>query len=204
MKNLIEKFSVFIVLTIIISGFAACSSAPKNITTDKIPPLSNTTSGANSAPKPPEDNAFPPAPAAITKAEIKMVSGTPFKLEAEQGNVILFNMWATWCGPCREEMPQLIALQDKFRDKNFKIIGLDADNEPADEVKTFGEKMKLNYDLGWVDEAQMGEFLKISKFSGIPQSFLIDRQGRLRGVFVGGGAKVIGQIKEQVEKTVGE
>ena len=207
MKKLIETLGIFIILTVIISGFAACSSAPKNVTGDKMPPLSNTTTGADNAQKAEksaDDNAFPAAPAALAKSEIRMLSGTPFKLETEQGNVILFNLWATWCGPCRAEMPELIQLQDKYRDKNFKIIGVDVDNESAEDVKAFGEKMKLNYDLGWLDETQMGEFVKISKFSGIPQSYLIDRKGRLRGVFAGGGPKVIGQLKDTLEKVVGE
>ncbi len=217
MKPIFEKFAIFTILTIIISGFAACGSKVEdsknpvggnsanvpNKTSDQTAGVDN--SANQSASK--NDNSagdFPPAPAAITNAEFKMVDGKTFKLGDEKGNVILFNLWATWCGPCRGEMPELVALQDKFRDKNFKIVGLDVDNEPETDVKDFVAKMKLNYEIGWGEEKVVGEFIKFSKFSGIPQSYLIDRQGRLRGVFAGGGSDMVGKIRMNVEKVVNE
>ncbi len=64
--------------------------------------------------------------------------------------------------------------------------------------------MKLNYTLAYADSKLMNELLKISKFNGIPQSYMIDREGKLRGVFTGGGAKVINQLKETAEKVINE
>ncbi len=101
-------------------------------------------------------------------------------------------------------MPELIAMQEKYKDQNFEIIGLNTDDETPEEVKAFVETMKLNYTIAWTDDKLMSEFLKLSKFNGIPQTFVIDREGHLRGVFVGGGPKVINQLKELVEKTVNE
>ncbi len=221
MKRIFEKFAIFTILTIIISGFAACggkvevSKNPVGENSANVPNknLDQTARGANSAVSPTSETAsksdsatgdFPPAPAAITNAEFKLIDGKTFKLGEEKGSVILFNLWATWCGPCRGEMPELVALQDKFRDKKFKIVGLDVDNEPEDEVKEFAAKMKLNYEIGWGEENVVGEFIKFSKFSGIPQSFLVDRQGRLRGVFAGGGGSMVEKIKSNVEKVVNE
>ena len=71
-------------------------------------------------------------------------------------------------------------------------------------INDFAGEMKLNYQMAYADTQMMKEFLNISKFQGIPQSFLIDREGRLRGVFLGGGPKVIGTMKETVEKVVNE
>jgi len=117
---------------------------------------------------------------------------------------LLLNLWATWCGPCREEMPQLVAMEDEFKAKDFKVIGLNIDNETPEKIQPFAERMKLNYELAWADENLYRGLLKVSKFDGIPQSFLLDREGRLRGVFLGGSQKVIRQMRENVEKVVNE
>ncbi len=62
--------------------------------------------------------------------------------------------------------------------------------------------MKLNYKLAQSDGNFFGDFLKVSGFGGIPQSFLIDREGKLNGVFMGGGEKTIAKVKENVKKLV--
>ena len=87
----------------------------------------------------------------------------------------------------------------------FEIIGLNSDEQDTDEkIKSFADDMKLNYTLARADGKLMNELLKISKFDGIPQSYLIDREGKLRGVFTGGGPKVVGQLRETTEKVVNE
>jgi len=72
-------------------------------------------------------------------------------------------------------------MQDQFRDKDFEIIGVNTDDEPVSAINSFRDQMKLNYTLVWGDTTLQNELLKISKFPGIPQSFLIDRDGKLRG-----------------------
>jgi peroxiredoxin len=101
-------------------------------------------------------------------------------------------------------MPHLIEMEDKFKSNNFEIVGLNTDDESVEAINSFAAQMKLNYQMAYASGDMMQEFLKISKFQGIPQSFLIDREGRLRGVFLGGGPKVIGTMKETVEKIVAE
>lgn len=187
MKSLIKNIAVFVFLTVAISGFVACTKS---------------TGDAASAAK---NNDFPPAPAAIMQAEIKDVDGKTFKLEDKKGKIVLVNLWATWCGPCRSEMPTLVALQDEHRDKGFEIIGLDSDtDETPEQVKSFAQTMKLNYQLGYAEPGLMNDFLKISKSGGIPQSFLIDREGKLRNVFFGVNSKVVGELKDSVAKVVNE
>lgn len=184
--------------------FAACNTATtEKAPVDKTPaPSATTETTENSGNK--TDNQFPLAPAGLMTADVKLVDGGTFKLEDQKGKVILFNLWATWCGPCRAEMPDLVELQDKYRDKDFEIIGLNTDEETPEQINPFVEKMKLNYKIGWSDEAMTKEFMRISKIAAIPQSFLIDRQGKLRGVFVGGGEKVLTQLKESLEKVISE
>jgi thiol-disulfide isomerase/thioredoxin len=140
----------------------------------------------------------------LTEAEIKNIDGTTFKLQDRKGQVLLLNLWATWCGPCRGEMPHLVEMQNKYADKNFKVVGLNTSDEGVDEIKMFAADMKLNYELAWIDEKTARGLFTYTRFNAIPQSFLIDREGRLRAVFTGGGPRIIGQMKETVDKVVNE
>lgn len=192
-------------LLISIFGFSACSnsaSTQKDQPAEEVSPAQVGEAPAeNAAPK---NSDFPPAPAAVAQAEIKSLDGSTFKIEDKKGKVLLLNLWATWCGPCRAEMPHLNEMQENYRDKNLEIIGLNSDDETTEQIEPFAVEMKLNYTLAWADDKMMSELLKFSKFNGIPQSFLIDRNGNMRGVFVGGSNKVITKMKETVENVVNE
>ena len=200
MKNIYKNAVLLIGLSIALSSFAGCTrtatTEPGQTNPNSSSPEKSSTAAKNSD--------FPLAPVAVSQAEIKTIDGGTFKIEDKKGKVVLLNLWATWCGPCRAEMPELIELQDKYRDKNFEIIGLNSDDETTEQIKDFAEKMKLNYTIAWADPKLMNELLKISKFNGIPQSYMIDRDGKLRGVFTGGGPKVIGQLKETADKVINE
>lgn len=203
--------ALFIILTLAFSSLTGCgntanmakgpqaeSPAPSNVNISG----SNGPSANNNVSAEPSDSAFPPPPSVLTEAEIKNIDGTTFKLEDRKGQVVLLNLWATWCGPCRGEMPHLVEMQNKYSDKNFKVIGLNTDDEGIDEIKEFAAEMKLNYELAWIDQKTTMALFRYTRFSAIPQTFLIDRDGRLRNVFTGGGPRIIGLMKEAVEKTV--
>lgn len=196
MKHLLENIVVFIALSFLISTFAACSKTadlPKDSTDNK----------TNAAPS--KNNDYPPVPSGIMQAEIKDLEGNTFKLEDKKGKILLVNLWATWCGPCRAEMPEFVALQEKYRDKNFEIIGLDSDtDETPEEIKAFAKNMKLNYLLGYADPKFLNEFLKVTRMQGIPQTMLIDREGKMLGVFFGANTANIIKIRESVEKAVNQ
>jgi thiol-disulfide isomerase/thioredoxin len=145
---------------------------------------------------------YPPAPEAIRNAEIELIDGTKFKLSDKKGKVVLVNLWATWCGPCRFEMPELVKMQEAYKDKDFEVIGLDVDPEPVEEIQSFAKKMELNYQLGWAERELVIEFFNISGTEGIPQSFLLNRNGELTGVFFGANESVIKKMKETVAKVV--
>ena len=201
MKVFLKNIALFIVLTLAFSALTSCTGT-------QTAPASNDPSSApaNSAQQPPEKKKvnYPPAPSAIMQADVKNLDGTTFKLQDKKGKVVLVNLWATWCGPCIAEMPHLVAMQNKYKDKGFEIIGLDTDDESKEEIEAFAAKQKLNYPLGWADTTMMSEFVKVTKLAGIPQSILINRDGQLTGVFTGGGPKTIEKMKETVEKIVNE
>ncbi|GIU82684.1 MAG: TlpA family protein disulfide reductase [Acidobacteria bacterium] len=149
------------------------------------------------------DAEYPALPETISKAEHRILGGQKIKLEDYKGKVVLVNLWATWCGPCRDEMPHLAELQEKYKGKGFEVIGLNVEEEDTEaKVRNFASQMQINYTLGWIDDQTQREFLKISRFDGIPQSFLINRKGQIAGVFIGGGPKTIVEMKDVVRKAV--
>ena len=204
MKNLFTNIVLFVWLSIVFSGFTACSntaSTQKGPVSDTAPSVQN--GNATETTEVNKSN-FPPVPTAISQAEIKDLEGNTFKIEDKKGKVVLINLWATWCGPCRAEMPELVALQEKYRDKGFEVVGLDTDDESVEEIKAFAEKMKLNYQLGYASGKILSEFIKITRLAGIPQTMIVNREGKMVLVIGGGGTKAINNIKEMVEKTVNE
>ncbi len=204
MKNLFTNIVLFVTLSVVFSGFTGCSNTAS---TQKGPVSDTALSAQNSNATETTEikkNNFPPVPTGILQSEIKDLEGNTFKIEDKKGKVVLINLWATWCGPCRAEMPELVAMQEKYRDKGFEVVGLDTDDESVEEIKAFAEKMKLNYQLGYADGKMLSEFIKITRLSGIPQTMIVNREGKMVLVIGGGGTRAVNNIKEMVEKTVNE
>jgi Peroxiredoxin len=192
MRNLTKNLALFIALTLLFSALTGCGGS------------SNTATNSSNAAQT-KNSDYPPLPEAIMKAENRALEGGPIKLEDYKGKVVVVNLWATWCGPCRKEMPHLVELKNEYKDKGFEIIGLSIEEDDTPEmIKEFAEEMKLNYTLGWIDNKTQSEFLKLSKFDGIPQSFLINRNGQLAGVFLGGSDDMIAKLKTFAGKAVNE
>lgn len=196
MKVILKNIGLVVVLSVVFSALTGCQK-------DATAPNA-TAPASNSASAPSSKDAYPPVPAPIMKAENKLLDGSTLKLEDRKGKIVLVNLWATWCGPCRAEMPHLVELQDKYRDKGFEVIGLDVDPETKEEIEDFAKEMKLNYTLGWADRTLTTEIMKLNKMDGIPQTILINRNGELTGIFRGGGKNVIEKMKETVDKIVGQ
>ena len=102
--------------------------------------------------------------------------GKPFALSAYQGKVVLLDFWATWCPPCRKEIPGLIELYNRYRSRGFIVIGVSMDESTSD-VKRFAKRLKMNYPIligaGRDDlESAFGPL-------PLPTSFIIARDGRI-------------------------
>lgn len=103
------------------------------------------------------------------------LDGKPLTLAASHGKVILLNFWATWCGPCRAEIPDLIELQKKYGDR-LQIIGLDVDDDDSTEVKKFVTANGINYPIGMAtNEIRM----QYGGVAALPTSFVLDADGRV-------------------------
>jgi thiol-disulfide isomerase/thioredoxin len=183
--NLATVFTIAII-------FSGCTSDP--VTGPD--PAANTANISEQKPA----SIYPPLPEKIAQAEMENLDRTTTKITDRKGKVLLLNLWATWCGFCREEMPILVKMQNEHRDAGFEVLGLNVDDESIDQVNQFAQEMNLNYPLVWSDESTTLELLKVSKFKGIPQSFIVDREGNLRGVFTGADPKNL----KKMEKLVGD
>lgn len=156
-----------------------------------------------------KSNDYPPLASGLAEADLEMLDGTKFKVSRRKGKVLLLNIWGTWCGPCREEIPHLVELQARYGSQGFEVIGLnigDGSGQPEsnEQITSFAERMKINYTIARSPNAATIEFYRISKQQVVPQTLLVDREGHLRGVFIGGGQRVIDSMKNTVEKTLNE
>jgi cytochrome c-type biogenesis protein len=121
------------------------------------------------------------APAPVYAAST--VEGTPASLADLRGQVVLLNIWATWCKPCRQEMPALDTLQRRHGASGLTVIGVSIDEPGArDRIAPFARELGASYTL-WHDPADRvsSTFLAV----GVPASYLIDRDGTLRWRHVG-------------------
>ncbi|HEX8835923.1 MAG TPA: TlpA disulfide reductase family protein [Candidatus Acidoferrum sp.] len=107
--------------------------------------------------------------------KLDTLGGKPLSLAEYKNKVVLLNFWATWCGPCRAEIPDLVELQNKYKDQ-LQIIGLVVDDDDLDAIKKFVDQFGINYPVAIVTDALRVEYGGIP---ALPTSFLLDAQGRV-------------------------
>ena len=108
--------------------------------------------------------------------ELKDIKGNTVKLSDFKGKVVIVDFWATWCPPCRAEIPNFIALQDKYGKQGLVVVGISVDQGGAPAVASFAGKNKINYPLVLADD-KVAEQYGVTE--GIPTTFVIDRKGNI-------------------------
>jgi thiol-disulfide isomerase/thioredoxin len=117
---------------------------------------------------------------------IRTLEGRELSLSDLRGKVLILDFWATWCPPCRDEIPLLIELKKEYGHRGLDILGLtieDPEHE-AETVRRFVQELGVNYTVGFAPEGMFEAFVGPGDHP-IPQTFLFDRRGRLRDHLVG-------------------
>ena len=139
-------------------------------------PLLRQTGAARSGATP-DPGSCPLNTAANLDFTVKDMNGADVRLADHRGKVILLNYWATWCGPCKVEIPDLVALQNEYADEGFVVLGVSQDDDP-DTLREFAKAFNMNYpvlvgkDRPDVVDAQ-------GPVWGLPTTFLIGRDGAI-------------------------
>lgn len=123
-------------------------------------------------------------PAVALDTDLKTLDGKPFKLADLKGKVLVIDLWATWCGPCRYEVPELVKLQEEFGPRGFEVIGLDIDpgSDTPEDVRAFADEFDINYKLAFAERELA---IALMRGGNIPQSLVVGRDGRIVEHLVG-------------------
>ena len=106
--------------------------------------------------------------------QLSDVDGKPVKLSDFKGKVVILDFWATWCPPCRAEIPGFVAIQKKYADKGFTVIGVSLDKQGPSVAKPFMRELGMNYPVVMGNPKIVGDYGFIT---AIPTTFVIDRRG---------------------------
>lgn len=119
------------------------------------------------------------------------IDGKSLKLSDYKGKGVIINFWATWCPPCRAEIPDMVELQKEYQSKGFSFIGIAVGDE-EEKVKAFVSAQNINYPVAMGSRelaVSYGKFTQEGAIRGIPTSFVINGKGEIVDYFVGGRNK---------------
>lgn len=135
------------------------------------------------------------------KLERSPKTASPWTLSQDKGHVVLLDVWATWCDPCRDSLPLYADLQKQYGPKGLKVYAVNIDADSA-VVPPFLEGLKVELPVLLDPEARASE--SVLKVKVMPTSFLIDRQGRVRQVHEGFADEFLGRTIQEVEGLLAE
>lgn len=115
----------------------------------------------------------PPAPEVV----LPTMSGDVFRLSDHRGEVVVLNVWATWCPPCRMEIPGFVDLQEEFRERGVLFVGLSVDDEGFEVVRPYAEEHAINYPQL---ASQRVAYRDYGTGTSVPRTYVIDKWGRIR------------------------
>jgi len=158
---------------------------------------------------PPSSNAFVALPHTIRETKVKTLDGGSLKLSDYSNKVVVVNIWATWCGPCKAEMPDLVKLYNEYKSQGLVVIGLATTYNEANDpqrVKDFVRAQKVNYKIVWDDGTLAAPLVQVVHgANAIPQSFVISRDGRIMKHFSGFSPySTPGLMRQAVEQALSE
>jgi peroxiredoxin len=138
-------------------------------------------------------------------AEFSLInlSGEEVTLDQFKGKVIILNFWASWCGPCKMEIPDFIKMYNKHQRDGLEIIGITLSSGSAASIRQFAEKFGINYTVLTGDEKYLQDLTnKYGGIRGVPTTFLIDREGIIRQKWVGARTERI--FMKEIDKYISD
>jgi thiol-disulfide isomerase/thioredoxin len=137
--------------------------------------------------------------AAMPEYSAVYLDGTKFELASKRDKVVLLNVWATWCGPCRFEIPELQRLHDAYTARGLEVVGVSVDESGPQAVKEFAEEQKMRYPIVLDAEGKLASVLQTSM---LPTSVLVDRAGRIVWKRVGAIEQNDAELQQAIEKAL--
>jgi thiol-disulfide isomerase/thioredoxin len=113
---------------------------------------------------------------------LKDANGASVKLSDYKGKVVLLDFWATWCGPCKIEIPWFIEFEQAYKDKGFAVVGVSMDEDGWNVVKPYLQERKVNYRV-LLGTEMIGQLY--GGLDALPSTFLLDRAGKIASVHIG-------------------
>jgi thiol-disulfide isomerase/thioredoxin len=204
-----------VAITVIIVGLVVWYGVARHSSTNVAPtsgvntPTSKAPSG-NNPNNPAAPVAFVAVPAELREATLQTLDGKSLKLSDYADKVVVLNMWATWCGPCRMEMPELIKMSNEYKSRGLVVLGLTTSyNEQQggqQGVKDYVKEHNVPYQIIWDDGTLAIPLVQaVQGRSVIPQSFVISRDGKIVKHFSGFNAYQTPQLMRQaIEDALGD
>jgi peroxiredoxin len=125
--------------------------------------------------------AMPPAGSTAPDFTLKSSSGRNLKLSEFRGQVVMINFWATWCGPCRQEMPLLNRIQEQYRKAGFILLGVNIDDRP-EAAQSMARDLGVSFPVLFDTEKRVSRLYDVN---AMPSTVLIDRDGKVRYIHLG-------------------
>jgi len=167
-------FSVLGILSLVVV-LAACGGEDTTQSDD------SSTASTSSPPGPLPGKVRDVGPEPVPDLTLETLDGTSIDLTAQEGDLLLINFWATWCAPCREEIPDLKALHSDL--DNLTVIGIALDRKGREVVEPFAQKLEINYPIV-IDEAGTAE-AEFGPIPGLPTTILVTPEGQITKRVVG-------------------
>jgi len=168
---------LLLVLAVLFVGFSACESEEGSDSPAQAPKTN--TEARSSA------STYETEPSPAPDMMLETLSGETINLANQQGKVLLVNFWATWCAPCRKEIPDLIDLHASMESEGLRVVGIALDEEGRSVVEPYVEKMDINYPIV-IDTSRTVES-EFDSMYGLPTTYVVNPEGdivkRVLGIF---------------------
>lgn len=201
------RVSITLIVAVLVVGYAISRwSSNGNVTTTRTTPAT-TNRSANQPPAKTAPVAMVPLPLGLRETLVQTIDGESLKLSDYADKVIVLNIWATWCGPCRLEMPELIKISNEYKTRGLVVFGIattyNEQNDPQ-RVKNFVKAQGVPYRIIWDDGTLAQPLVQaVQGRSVIPQSFVISRDGRIVKYFSGFNVYQTPQLmREAIEESL--